>query len=71
MSREHARFLRMAQPGRRGRRRPNRVHRALWAVAIAGRRVTGWADQVTAAAWARELGGVVIEHKEADPPPAH
>lgn len=65
--RTHPTILRvdLAPAAQLGRRRPNRVHHALWAVEIRGRRITGWADRVTAQRWAAEYGGQVVAHRTA------
>lgn len=65
--RTHPTILRvdLAPAAQLGRRRPNRVHGALWAVARGDRRITGWADETTAQRWAIEYGGHIIMHRTA------
>lgn len=66
---QHPTILRvdLAPAASLGRRRPNRVHGALWAVVINGRRITGWADAATATRWALTYGGTVVVHRSARP----
>lgn len=65
--RTHPTILRvdLAPAAQLGRRRPNRIHNALWAVTIGGRRITGWTDEPTAQRWATEYGGRVTAHHTA------
>jgi len=65
--RAHPTILRvdLAPASQRGRRRPNRIHGALWAVAVGHRRITGWTDEATAQRWAAEYGGHVVTHRAA------